>query len=284
MPENSMMRKFLASLTLIAFTVGLIATAQASPESDLAEFQSFFKKKFPDVPVADFSNGVYAVNKELRAEWEKIMEFPPYELGLENGKKIWATPFKNGKTFAGCFKRQGKNIAQHYPYWDEDTKQVKTLEMEINECLRRNGEPQFKDLEKGGLAEVTAYMKSLSRGKKVEIDLSRPGAIEAYEKGKQYYWSRRGQLNFACAHCHIESSGGKIRGNVLSPGLGHGVGWPAYRSDWGQISTLHRRYAGCNAQIRAKPLPPQSETYRNLELYETYMNTGLPLVAPSQRY
>src|SRR4051812_38429097 len=121
MPENSGMRKFLTSLTLMILAVGLTTAAQASPQSDLTEFQNFFKKKFPDVAVEDFSNGVYAVNKELRAEWEKIMEFPPYELGLENGKKIWGTPFKNGKTFASCFKRQGKNIAQYYPYWDEDT-------------------------------------------------------------------------------------------------------------------------------------------------------------------
>ncbi len=274
---------FITACAALALVAGSRA-AQADAQSELAEFQNFFKNKFPDTPFEDFSNGVYAVNKELRGEWEKIMEFPPYELGLENGKKIWETPFKNGKTFAGCFKRGGKNIAQYYPYWDETTKQVKTLEMEINECLRRNGETEFKDLEKGDLADVTAYMKSLSRGKKVEIDLSQPGALEAYEKGKQYYWSRRGQLNFACAHCHIENAGSRMRGNVLSPGLGHGVGWPAYRSDWGQISTLHRRYASCNLQVRAKPLPPQSETYRNLELYETYLNTGLPLVAPSQRY
>src|SRR6266852_1597327 len=152
MPEHNGMKKIITILTAIALVTALPVIAQASPESDLAEFQDFFKKKFPDVPFADFSNGVYAVNKELRAEWEKIMQFPPYELGLENGKKIWATPFRNGKTFASCFKKGGKNIAQYYPYWDEDTKQVKTLEMEINECLQRNGEPKFKDLEKGDLA------------------------------------------------------------------------------------------------------------------------------------
>jgi len=70
---------------------------------------------------------------------------------------------------------------------------------------------------------------------------------------------------------------------VLSPALGHGVGFPTYRSKWGSLGTIHRRYGGCNKQVRAAPLKPQSREYRALELYETYMSTGLPLTAPSQR-
>ena len=277
------MRKIIVALTALLLVCAL-PIAQASPADDLAQFQDYFKKKFPEVPFEDFSNGVYAINKDLRTQWEAIMQFPPYELGLADGKKIWETPFKNGKTFASCFKNGGKNIAQHYPYWDVDTKQVRTLEVDINECLKRNGEAEYKDLEKGSMANVAAYLKSLSAGQKVDLDLSNPDAVAAYEKGKQFYWARRGQLNFACSTCHVDQVGKKLRGNIISPGLGHGVGWPAYRSDWGDISTLHRRYIGCNKQVRAAPFKPQSPEYRDLELYETYMDTGLPLVAPSQRF
>lgn len=271
---------------IIALSLALLCTtaADADPTADLAQFQEFFRKKFPEVAIADFANGVYAIDKALRADWETAMQLPPYEPALENGKKIWETPFTNGKTFAACFKNGGKNIAQHYPYWHEGRQEVRTLELDINECRRRNNEPEFTDWEKGPLAEVAAYMKSLARGQNIEIDLSKPGAVAAYEEGKKYYWSRRGQLNFACANCHMGNAGKKLRGDTLSPTLGHGLGWPAYRAEWGDISTLHRRYSACHIQTRAKPLPPQSRAYRNLELYETYMSTGLPLTAPSQRY
>ena len=278
------MKKILIALAAVGLT-GVAVPALASPESDLAEFQGYFKKKFPDVPFEEFSNGIYAlpIAKDRREEWESIMDFPPFELELEKGKELWEKPMKSGKTMASCFKNNGVNIAQGYPYWDESTRQVRTIEMDINACRKRNGEEEFKDLNAGDMPAVAAHMKSLSKGQKVKIDLSKPGAVAAYEKGKQFYWARRGQLNFACAHCHVGNAGKFIRGNILSAGLGHGVAFPTYRASWGRLGTLHNRYAGCNKQVRAQALKPQSEEYRALELYETYMNTGLPLTAPSHR-
>jgi L-cysteine S-thiosulfotransferase len=277
------MKKLLVLLTALGMATGFTVAAQAAPEDDLKAFQGYFKKKFPNVPFDDYANGVYALDKQARGDWEAIMAFPPYEIELEMGKKIWETPFKNGKTFASCFRNGGVKIAQHYPYYDAATKEVRTIEMDINACLKKNGEEEYKNLGTGDMARVAAYFKSLSAGERVKLDLSSPGAREWYERGKQFYWARRGQLNFACASCHIESAGKWIRGDSLSAGLGHGVGFPVYRAKGGAIQTLHNRYRGCNRQVRAKPFGFQSPEYRALELYETYMSTGLPLVAPSYR-
>lgn len=277
------MKKLLAFITALGMATAFVVTAQAAPEDDLKEFQNYFKKKFPDVPFDDFSNGVYAIDKDARGDWEAIMAFPPFEIELEEGKKLWNTPFKNGKTYASCFRNGGAKIAQHYPYWDAKEKELRTIEMDINACRKKNGEEEYKDLNKGPLIQLTAYMKSLSQGERVKIDLSDPGAVAAYEKGKEFYWSRRGQLNFACATCHVQNAGKFIRGDSLSAGLGHGVGFPVYRGRNGHLLSLHNRYSGCNRQVRAKPFKPQSAEYRSLELYETYMNTGLPLAAPSYR-
>ncbi len=277
------MRRFLILAVGVAVLATMSVAAQASPQSDLKEFQGYFKKRFPEVPFDDYSNGVYALDKNARAEWETIMVFPPYDFELEKGKKIWNTPFKNGKTFAGCFRNHGVDIAQHYPYWDERTHEVRTIEMDINTCLKNNGEPEYKDVTDGPMAEVAAYMKSLSRGQRVSIDLSNPGMLAAYERGKKFFWSRRGQLNFACSSCHVDNAGKFIRGDSLSAALGHGVGFPAYRASAGHLITLDKRYMGCNKQVRAAPFKPLSEEYRDLEVYETYMDTGLPLTAPSYR-
>ncbi len=277
------MRRFLMLVAALGAMTAVSITAQASPQSDLKEFQGYFKKRFPEVPFDDYANGVYALDKNARAEWETIMVFAPYDIELDTGKKLWTTPFANGKTFASCFRNGGVDIAQHYPYWDKQTQEVRTIEMDINTCLKENGEPEYKDLKKGPMAEVTAYMKSLSRGQRVSIDLSDPGMLAAYENGKKFFWSRRGQLNFACSTCHVDNAGQFIRGDSLSAALGHGVGFPVYRANDGHLTTLHNRYIGCNKQVRAAPFKPQSEEYRDLEVYETYMDTGLPLSAPSYR-
>jgi sulfur-oxidizing protein SoxA len=287
------MKKLLLTLITTGLVSAVPLAALADPASDLKQFRQYFEKKFPTVPLKEYANGMYVLPgvEAYRQQWESYNEFPPYELGLAEGKKQWETPFKNGKTFAGCFKNGGKNLAQHYPYWDEATKQVRTAEMDLSECMKRNGEEGIdfatlaKDTKKRvQLANLTAYFYSLSKGQPVKLDLSKPGAVAAYERGKQYYWTKRGQLNFACADCHVHLAGKNLGGNQpLSAGLGHPLGWPAYRVEWQRLDTIDQRYATCNKQVRAKPLAPNSTEYRDLQLYETYMSSGLPLTAPAMR-
>ncbi|MCR4332076.1 MAG: hypothetical protein NUV34_05150, partial [Sulfuricaulis sp.] len=52
---------------------------------------------------------------------------------------------------------------------------------------------------------------------------------------------------------------------------------------WGRLETIHQRYKTCNSQVRAKPSKHGSEVYNNLQFYETYMSSGLPLTAPAMR-
>lgn len=275
------MKKIMTALMILGFTFALPMGAHASPESDLKDFQGYFKKKFPNVKFEEFSNGLYALPgaEDRRAEWQGLMDFPPFELELSKGKKFW-----DKNDLKSCFKNDGKNIAQGFPYWDAKKKKVITLEGAINDCLASKKMDKIKDVKKGLMAEVAAYMKSLSAGQKVNLDLSDPGMQAIYEKGKKFYWAKRGQLNFSCADCHVKNAGKFVGGNILSAGLGHGTGFPAYRSKWGGLGTLHRRYGGCNKQVRAKDLKAQGPEYTALEVYETYMATGLPLVAPSQRF
>lgn len=275
------MKNIITALTILGIGFGLSLNVQASPESDLKEFQGYFKKKFPNVKFEDFSNGLYALPgaEDRRAEWEGLMDFPPFEIDLVKAKKKWEQ-YKMGS----CFKNGGKNIAQGYPYWDAKNNKVVTIVSDINACLKKNGHKPIKDVKKGEMAQLAAYMKSLSAGQKINLDMSDSGMRAVYEKGKKFYWAKRGQLNFSCADCHVKNAGKFVGGNILSTGLGHGLGFPAYRSKWGGLGTLHRRYGGCNKNIRAKPLKAQGPEYTALEVYETYMNTGLPLVAPSQRF
>lgn len=277
------MRKLLSIVAVLGLVAGLPQAANASPEQDLKDMRAYFKKQFPDVPFADYANGVYALDSESRAQWESIEDFPPYELNVENGKKLFNTPFANGKTFASCFPNNGIGIRQNYPMFDAKKGDVVTIEGSINACLKDNGEKPLK-FGKGDLADISAYMSSTSRGKLINIVIPNdPRAQAIYERGKQHFYAKRGQLNLACADCHVSSAGKHVRADLLSPMLGHTTHFPAYRSNSGDLVTLHKRYSGCNEQVRAKAFDLQSDEYTALEYFETYMSNGLPINGPSSR-
>lgn len=276
------MKKTIALITALGLTCGG-AVALASPQEDQETWQNYFQKRFPEVPKEDFVNGVYAIDPVGRENWVAIEEFPPYEAAIEDGEGLWNTPFANGKGYADCFP-EGPGVAGKYPYWDKERSMVITLPLVINECREANGEKPLK-YKKGPIADVLSYMEYESRGQvtNVEIPEDDPKALEAYEKGKQFYFARRGQLNFSCAHCHGLNAGNVLRTEILSPAFGHTTHFPVYRSKWGEMGTLHRRFSGCNKQVRAKPFKAQGEEYRNLEYFLTSMQNGLHLNGPGAR-
>lgn len=260
-----------------------VAASAPTPQQDLEKFQGYFAQRFSNVPFDDFANGSYALDAGLRQNWEAIEEFPPYETAVEEGAQLWTTPFANGKTYSDCFNGEHA-IAAQFPHWDRKRKTVVTLPLALNECRKENGEEPLP-YKKGKLVSLMAYVAFESRGQKtaVEIPSDDPAALAAYENGKEFFYSRRGQLNLACAHCHVSYPGNLLRSETLSPALGHTTHWPVYRSKWGEMGSLHRRFGGCNEQVRARAFEPQSEEYRNLEFFLTYMNNGLPLNGPGSR-
>ena len=273
-------------LLLITAAISVLSAplvSQASPEEDLKAFRGYFMERFPNVPLEEFANGVYAIDAASREQWEAIEEFPPYEIAVEEGEEMFNTPFKNGKTYASCFRNGGIGVKSDYPYYDTEKGQVETLESAINECREKNGEKPL-GLEKGKIASVSAYMAYTTRGQVIDTKIPHDQrALDAYEAGKRFFYARRGQLNMSCAHCHVDNSGNKIRADILSPALGHVSHFPVYRSKWGGLGTLHRRYAGCNKQVRALPFKGQSPQYRNLEYFMSYMSNGIPWNGPGVR-
>ena len=277
------MKKLIACFALGCFVAGVSTVALSTPEEDRIAFQNYYLTKFSDVQYDDFVNGVYSIDMPSREQWQTLEEFPPYELALEQGETLFNTPFANGKTYADCFENGGIGIRQNYPYFDLEQGQVITLELAINQCREANGEKPFK-YKRGKIAELTAYMAYTSRGETINVVVpDDPRALAAYEMGKKFYYTKRGQLNFACADCHVGGSGGYIRTELLSPALGHTSHFPVYRLKWGAIGTLHRRFSGCNQQVRAKAFKAQGEEYRNLEYFLTYMSNGLTYNGPGVR-
>lgn len=275
--KQTIIMKLLTGMAGLGIALGAVS-AHASPEKDRQEFIKHYTDKYPNVKVEDYVYGALAFDADSKAQYDAIMEFPPYDSEIEKGRKMWETAFKNGKTYADCLPNGGKQIAGNYPMFDEAKGKAVTLHDAINDCRTANGEAAYKvdDMKTMGL--LTAYMRTLSDGMQMNIKAETPRAMAAYEDGKKTFFSRKGQLNFACASCHVQNVGLRLRSELISPAVGHAVHWPVFRGG-DNLWTLQRRYEACFSQVRQVPPPQGGTTMNNLEYFHSALSNGLPLKA-----
>ena len=208
--------------------------------------------------------------------------FLPSKVTSTEEKVCGEKPFLNGKSFAQCFPDGGRNITGNYPYYDSISDKVVTFELDINRCLRDNGEAEFKYNDKATMGVITAYARTLSDGMRVDVRVDGPRALAKYERGRKLYFTRIGQYNFACASCHMDNAGKILRTEILSPAVGQTTHWPVFRGG-DNLNTLHMRYRRCMEQMRASPFPAGSEELNNLEYFHSYLSNGLPMRASVYR-
>lgn len=266
--------------------VGLCALAfpaWSSPEQDLAGLRDFYEKRFPDIELAAHKDGAYALDAAKREQWLEMEEFPPYEIAVDDGAELYEETFPNGSSYGTCLGEDAPAVKSRYPYFDTQKGEVITLELALNNCRSAAG-LELLDWDSEELAALSAFISMESRDQIMAIEIpDDPRALAAYEDGKQFYYQRRGQLNFACSSCHLQSTGMMLRAERLSATIGHATHWPVYRGKWQRVGTLHRRFRECNSQVRAESFAMQSETYRNLEYFLSYMNNGMELNGPASR-
>jgi sulfur-oxidizing protein SoxA len=172
-----------------------------------------------------------------------------------------------------------RGVAASYPKFRADLARPLTLRQQINACRARGGAPALGTDDDAMLA-ITALVGLQSRGMPVAVDTSGP-ARAAYDAGARFFEQRQGQLNLACGQCHDDNAGRRLRGDVISNGLG--TGYPAYRLEWNSMGSLHRRLRACSLGVRATQFPLGSREYLTLELYLAHRARGMPVEAPGLR-
>jgi L-cysteine S-thiosulfotransferase len=281
------MNMMMASALTLGLTLGLTTatTVYADPAAEQGKILAGFKKDYPDVKFDDMIHGAMVFSADAKSQYNAIMEMPPFLDAMDAGKKMWDTPFKNGKTYAECMPNGGKQIAGNYPQFDDKKGEVVTFEMTLNGCRTANGETALGYSDMKTMGVVTAYARSLSDGMKVNVKVEGDAAKKAYAEGKKTYFARAGQLNFSCANCHIGGAGNNLRSEILSPVVGQATHWPVFRGkDGGDISTtLQNRYVGCFKQVRHVSEKEGSKMLNNLEYYHASLSNGLPMQAPVYR-
>jgi sulfur-oxidizing protein SoxA len=210
--------------------------------------RDYYAGRFPQIALEDHRDGVYAIDAGAREQWMEMEEFPPYEFAVDEGAELFSTPFTSGAGYSDCF-----------------------------------GDAPLA-YEGAEMARLTAYIAYASRGQQINVpEPASAAAAAAYQAGKRFYATRRGQLNFACTSCHVQLAGNRLRAERLSASLGHVTHWPVYRFKWEDVGSLHKRFQECNSQVGAEPFDEQSEPYRNLEYFLAYMSNGLELNGPATR-
>ena len=227
------------------------------------------------------SGYVYATAQTRAMEDDDFQN--PGSLWIDKGKTLWNTVDGTaGKSCASCHnaaESSMKGVGAAYPKYDAKLGRVIDIEQRINLERERMGAAPWK-WESDPLLAMTVYVKNQSHGMPVTVKTDGP-AHAAWEQGKTFYETRRGQLDMACAQCHVQNNDRKLRSETLSQGQING--FPTYRLDWQTVGSAQRRFRGCNEQVRAQPLPYGSPDYVALELYLASRGNGLPVETPAVR-
>jgi sulfur-oxidizing protein SoxA len=255
----------------------------ADPAAERAKLVEFFRRAFPQFAPDDYTYGALMFRPDARRQFDDIMEFPPFLSTIERGKQMWERPFGNGKRFADCFDSGGRNAAATFPRYDVVSAQVISFEMAINDCLRQNGQKPLALEDMNVIGVLVSYAKTLSDGARLDIRAQTPAAQAKLEAGRADYYRRRGQMNLACANCHINLAGRFMRDEIISPVLGQATHFPVFRRGGEQLLTVQAYFRRCFTQIRATPPALGSETMNNLEYYHAYLSNGLPMRASVYR-
>ncbi len=130
------------------------------------------------------------------------------------------------------------------------------------------------------MAAMMSLIGLQSRGMPVNVAID--GAAAPYwDKGKELYYTRVGQLDMACSNCHEDNYNVMIRADHLSQGQSNG--FPTYRLKNAKMNTIQARFKGCMKNIRAEPFGQGSDEFKALELYVASRGNGLIVETPSVR-
>ncbi len=243
----------------------------------------FAAGKWGDKQVEDRRSGYTYAQPETRGIQDDDFQNPGM-VWVDDGEALWSkVDGKAGKACATCHEdaaKSMKTVGTSYPKFDKKLGKPQNIEQQINECRTQRMQAKPYKWESQEMLSMTTYVRHQSRGLPMNVKIDGEMA-PFFEKGKAFYNQRRGLLDMACKNCHVDNAGGQIRANILSQGQSNG--FPVYRLKWQKPGSLHRRFRGCNKQVRAQPYKNGSDEYVNLELFVNWRGRGLPVETPAVR-
>ena len=218
----------------------------------------------------------------FRDEDTRAMQMDDFEnpalVFVDQGLEAWdAVEGSESKSCASChadMSESMKGVRAHMPKMNEAGDDLWSMENFINDCrVNRMGAEEW-GWNSREMKNMTSAISLQSRGEPVAVAIDGP-ASDWWQRGKDIYYTRYGQLEMGCYNCHEENAGNMIRADHLSQGQING--FPTYRlKDAGMVS-IHQRFVGCVRDTRAETFKAGSPEFRALELYVASRGTGLPV-------
>lgn len=228
-------------------------------------------------------SGTEFLSVEMRAVQQDDFSSPAM-LWVTRGEKLWST--KAGaasKSCADCHqdaRASMKGVSPRYPKIDPGTARLTNLEGRINMCRTRHQQAPALAYESDELLSLTTYVAHQSRGLPLNVSIDTQNRRH-FERGRELFNTRIGQINLACTHCHDRNFGRKLLNDTISQG--HSNGFPAYRLEWQTLGSLHRRLRACFFGVRAELPAAGSQDLLDLELFLAWRGQGLPVETPAVR-
>ncbi|WP_027259275.1 sulfur oxidation c-type cytochrome SoxA [Leisingera aquimarina] len=278
------------AITAIAAVLALPMAASAGPDDDTLvvneEIEMVTKTAAP-AHIADVIDEVMS-GWHFRKDETQALQMDDFEnpamIFVDQAIDTWNTvEGSEGKSCASCHDDAEDSmvgVRAVYPKWNEAAGEVRTLNMQINDCRENQMGAEKWKYSGGKMAAMEALISVQSRGMPVNVATDGP-AQSTWEQGKEMYYTRTGQLELSCANCHEDNYGNMIRADHLSQGQING--FPVYRLKNTKLNTAHARFKGCIRDTRAETYKPGSADFVALELYVASRGNGLSVEAPSVR-
>lgn len=278
----------LTSVLAVAAVAGFAAPAFADPDDDQLVVNGEIEMITEAAAPAHMENvdTIYS-GWRFRTDETQAVQMDDFDnpamIFVEDAAAKWDTvDGSEGKSCASCHNDVASlaGVKPVYPKWNEAAGEVRTLEMQINDCRENRMGAEAWNYTGGTMASMVGLIASVSRGMPVNVAIDGP-VKETWEKGKELYYTRFGQLEMSCANCHEQSYGMMIRADHLSQGQING--FPTYRLKNTKLNSVHARFKGCVRDTRAHTFKPGGPEFIALELYVASRGNGLSVEGPSVR-
>jgi len=116
----------------------------------------------------------------------------PGMIFVEQAMESWNTADgTEGKSCSSCHNDMDSmaGVKATYPKWNEAAGEVRTLQMQMNDCRTNRMGAEAWGYDKGPAINMEAALASVSRGMPVNVAIDGP-AQSMWEKGKELYYTR----------------------------------------------------------------------------------------------
>lgn len=215
----------------------------------------------------------FSMSSGDKAMYTEMLENNPGEMYVDEGGEIFEDSMGGESALAEFLSIKTNELPAFiagFPRYVEQLKYVAGIDQVIQAMQLKNSNELVK-LNSEKMYSVLAYVKSISNGEKIFIDIDANEHMKkSYTLGEKMYMTPRGKRGLSCNSCHHQSMEGQILRTQALPSLSKnnvGGSWPAYRMTTSQLETPQKRFQGCMKNSLQATIPIGSREMIALEVY-----------------